>query len=73
LRHVDPEFAERKAARSASAFECLDDDHAAAAAWASSGESAGASLGERERRGRTTSGKREPSCGAADEAISIMM
>ena len=29
-----PDFSERRAARSASAFECLDDDHAAAAARA---------------------------------------
>src|ERR1700724_4632063 len=33
-RRVDPDFAERRGARSASTFECFDDDHAAATAWA---------------------------------------
>jgi len=37
-----------------------------------SGEAAGGCLGERQRRGRTTSGKREPGCGMAADAISIM-
>jgi hypothetical protein len=30
-RRVDPDFAERRAARSAVLFECFDDDHAATA------------------------------------------